>query len=63
MTEQIFALTATEAAHALRISTATLFKRVKQGRIPVVRLNDRKMLFSVKEIERLVAGGKPADAT
>jgi len=63
MPEQTIALTANEAARELRISTATLFTWVKVGKVPAVRLGGRKLLFSRKEIERLVAGGKPVDAT
>ena len=46
-------LNSTEAAQMLKISTATLWKLVAQGRVPVIRLCARKMTFSRSELESL----------
>jgi excisionase family DNA binding protein len=60
MSETI-ALTTPEAARELKVSVNTLLKWVKQGRVPAVRIGGRKYLFSRIELEKLIAGRKPAN--
>lgn len=49
------ALTTSEAARELRISVNTLRSWVAAGKIPYVRIGERKLLFSRDEIRRLVS--------
>ncbi|OPY71009.1 MAG: Helix-turn-helix domain protein [Syntrophorhabdaceae bacterium PtaU1.Bin034] len=44
-----------EAAKILRISRVTLWKWMKQGRIAVVRLSERKVCIEKTELERFIA--------
>ncbi|ASV74363.1 hypothetical protein THTE_1761 [Thermogutta terrifontis] len=44
-----------EAAHALRISIRHLQRLRKNGKIPFVRLGDRRIGYSIHAIERWVA--------
>ena len=47
-------LTIREAAETIRISRATLFKLIKDGRLQVVRITPRKVLVRREELERLI---------
>ena len=58
MINETIALNSQEAAMQLRISQNTLMRWVKAGKVPAIRLGGRKLLFSRREIERLVAGEK-----
>ena len=55
MTNDTIALNSTEAARELRISVATLLRWVAAGKVPCVRIGERKYLFSRAEISKLVA--------
>jgi excisionase family DNA binding protein len=43
-----------EAAKLLNISRVTLWKWMKQGRISVVRLSERKVCIEKSELERFI---------
>jgi excisionase family DNA binding protein len=55
MSETIW-LTSSECATQLRISQATLWRWVKEGKVPALRLGGRKLIFARKEIENLGIG-------
>jgi excisionase family DNA binding protein len=44
----------TEAAKALKISRATLWRYIKQGRIAAIRYSAKKVLIRRGEIERFI---------
>ena len=47
-------LTIQEAAKLIRVSRATLFKLVKDGRLQVVRITPRKVLVRREELDRFL---------
>jgi excisionase family DNA binding protein len=47
-------LTIQEAAAKLRLSRATLFKLIKDGRLQPVRITPRKVLVRSEELERFI---------
>ena len=47
-------LTTDQVARRLNLSTWTIRNLVHEGRLPVVRLCERKFLFQESEIERVV---------
>jgi excisionase family DNA binding protein len=47
-------LTIPEAAQRIRVSRATLFKFIKEGRLQVVRLSARKVLIRREELEKFI---------
>lgn len=48
---------ATATAKRLAISTATLWRWAKQGKLTAVKLSDRVTGFRESEIQALIAGG------
>lgn len=52
----ILMLRASEAARALAISERTLTELVKRGEIPVSRIGERNLRFSLAALESWVAG-------
>jgi excisionase family DNA binding protein len=55
-TNETIGLNTSEAARECRVSTATLLKWVKEGRIPYISPGGRKLIFSRKEIEAFLSG-------
>lgn len=43
-----------EAARALKVSRATLWRYVKQGKIAIIRYSAKKVLIRREEIERFI---------
>lgn len=50
-------LTIKRAAHALALSERTLWRLIKNDKIRVIALSERRRGISVEEIERVAAGG------
>jgi len=48
-------LTVEEAAEALGISRATAYTLAQQGRLPVIRISDRRWIVPKRAIEQLLA--------
>lgn len=46
-----------EAARVLGISTNLAYKLVREGRIPAIKLGDKRLVISKKELERFVEAG------
>lgn len=65
MANETIALTTAETARELRVSVNTLLRWVQQGKVKAIRLGGRKLIFSRKEIEKLVSGqfGNPPAGT
>jgi excisionase family DNA binding protein len=55
MTNETIGLTTLEASRELRVHPNTLLRWVKEGRVAAVRLGGRKLLFSRKELEKLIS--------
>jgi excisionase family DNA binding protein len=48
-------MTVEEAGAALGISRATAYTLVNQGRLPAIRISDRRIIIPVKAISELLA--------
>ena len=51
-------MTVEEAAEALGISRATAYTLVQQGRLPVIRISDRRWIVPKRAIDELLASAK-----
>ncbi|OGN94153.1 MAG: hypothetical protein A2Z75_08360 [Chloroflexi bacterium RBG_13_50_10] len=54
-------MTVEEAAIALGISRATAYSLVNQGRLPAIRISDRRLILPVKSINELLASAGKKD--
>ena len=52
-------MTVEEAAIALGISRATAYSLVNQGRLPAIRISDRRLIVPIKALNELLASSKP----
>jgi len=48
-------MTVEEAAIALGISRATAYSLVNQGRLPAIRISDRRLIVPIKALNELLA--------
>jgi excisionase family DNA binding protein len=48
-------MTVEEAGEALGISRATAYALVREGRLPAIRISDRRLIIPVKALEALLA--------
>jgi len=48
-------MTVEETAEALGISRATAYSLAREGRLPVIRISDRRLIVPVKAIEKMLA--------
>ena len=48
-------MTVDEAAEALGISRATAYTLAQQGRLPVIRISDRRLIVPKKALDELLA--------
>ena len=51
-------MTVEEVARALGLSRATAYTLVQQGRLPAIRISDRRWIIPKKAIEQLLASAK-----
>lgn len=55
-------MTVEQVGAALGISRATAYSLVNQGRLPGIRISDRRIIIPVKAIDDLLASaGKPSE--
>jgi len=54
MAKEKLTMTVEEAAGVLGISRATAFKLAREGRIPAIRISDRRLVVPVKALEAML---------
>ena len=54
--------TIAEAAEMLSISTATAYTLANTGRLPAIRISDRRLIIPRKALESLLATATPKDS-
>jgi excisionase family DNA binding protein len=53
--EEKLVYTITQCAKLLGLSRATAYSLAREGRLPVIRISDRRLIVPVKAIEKMLA--------